>query len=276
MTAQEVQLWLRSLHPVPEPSVDRIIAGSPETIVRGIAVVWMPTWAALREASAAGCNVVVAHEPTYFSHLDFDGFEAEFAHLPPAARRSVFQTRDEKRRWIEAQGMVVIRCHDVLDSMNGGVVDSLALALGFQPKDVTAVSGHYRVIRLDPPVAAESLARRLANAFGALGQPGVAFHGDPRRVVRSLGLGTGYGCEVWKFLELGAEMCVTIDDRVKTWTELEWADDSGYPLIVIHHGTSEEWGVRRLREIVAQKYPDQHVRLLPQGFRTRWIPTAQP
>jgi hypothetical protein len=71
-------------------------------------------------------------------------------------------------------------------------------------------------------------------------------------------------------------MCVTIDDRIKTWTELEWADDSGYPLIVIHHGTSEEWGVRRLREIVAQKYPDQHVRLLPQGFRTRWIPTAQP
>lgn len=271
MTAHELHLWLRSLHPVPEPSVDRIITGSPATIVRGIAVVWMPTWAALREAANAGCNVVVAHEPTYYTHLDFDGFEKEFSPLPHAAARAVFKTRDDKRRWIEEQGMVVIRCHDVLDAMSGGVVDSLATALGFETVDRVTTAGHYRVVRIEPPLAAETLAQRLADRFGALGQPGVAFHGDPHRQVRSLGLGTGYGSEVWKFIELGAEMCVTIDDRIKTWTEAPWADDAGYPLIVIHHGTSEEWGVRRLREIVAEKFPGENVLLLAQGFRTRWI-----
>lgn len=254
--------------------MDRIVAGDPATIVRGIAVVWTPTWHALQEAVAKGGNVIVAHEPTFFTHLDLDGFDAEFGSLPAKARAAVTKTRDEKRRWIEEQPVVVIRCHDVLDAMPGGVVDSLAAALGFAARDVIAAEPHYRVVRIMPAATAREVAQRLAGAFGALGQPGVAFYGDPSRVIHSLGLGTGYGCSPWRFLEMGAEMGVTIDDRIKTWTETEWADDSGYPLIVIHHGTSEEWGVRRLREIVAEKFPTLPVQLVPQGFRARWVPAA--
>lgn len=271
MTARELCVWLRSLHSVPEPSVDRIIVGNPETIVRGIAVAWMPTWDALREAHAKGCNVFVAHEPTFFTHYDLDGFDAEFRQLPTTALKAVTKTRDEKQRWIEENEIVVIRCHDVLDSMAGGVVDSLAKALGFFAADYVTTAPHYRVVRIVPRVTAAELAQRLANAFAALGQPGVAFYGDPTRVVSSLGLGTGYGCAPWQFIELGAEMCVTIDDRIKTWTEAEWADDAGYPMIVIHHGTSEEWGVRQLREIIAEQYPELSVALLRQGFRARWV-----
>ena len=107
--------------------------------------------------------------------------------------------------------------------------------------------------------------------LGALGQPGGAFYGDSNRMVRRLGLGTGYACEPWRFVELGAEMCLTIDDRIKTWIETEWSEDSGYPMVVIHHGTSEEWGVRRLREIIAAKFPAEKVVMLPQGFRAKWI-----
>jgi putative NIF3 family GTP cyclohydrolase 1 type 2 len=272
MTARELHQWLRSLHEVPEPSVDRIIVGDPETIVRGIAVVWTPTWRAMRDALSMGCNVVVAHEPTFFSNHDLDAFEAGAADLPPAALGPMSATRDEKKRWIEGNGMVVIRCHDVLDLMPGGVVDSLAKALGFSESDYLVSVPYRRVVRLDAATRASVVAQRLAKAFGALGQPGVAFYGDPERRVGSLGLGTGFACEPWKFVELGAEMCVTIDDRIKTWIETEWSDDSGYPMIVIHHGTSEEWGVRRLKEIVAEKYPKKKVTLIPQGFRAKWIP----
>jgi putative NIF3 family GTP cyclohydrolase 1 type 2 len=272
MTAGELHRWLRSLHDVPEPSVDRIIAGDPETRVRAIAVVWMPTWEALREACARGCNVIVAHEPTFFTHLDFDGFETEFARLPSRARESVFATRESKRAWIRDHGLVVIRCHDVLDAMPGGVVDSLSAALGFAKEDEVKAVPHHRVVKIEPAIPAGELAQRLANRFAGIGQPGVAFYGDPQRTVRSLGLGTGYACEPWTFVELGADMCVTIDDRIKTWTESEWADDSGFPMIVIHHGTSEEWGVRRLREIVAERFPEINVQQIRQGFRARWVP----
>ncbi|MDB6126685.1 MAG: hypothetical protein JWM35_581 [Verrucomicrobia bacterium] len=271
MTARDLCRWLRLLHPVPEPSVDRVIVGDPEIVARGIAVMWMPTWAALREAHARGCNVIVAHEPTFFTHWDAEGFDAEFAGLPSVALAAVTSTRDDKRRWIEENKLVVIRCHDVLDAMPGGVVDSLVRALGFVAGDVVNSAPHYRLARLAPGSTATVIAQRLADAFAEIGQPGVAFYGDPARVVRSLGLGTGYGCSPWRFLELGAEMCVTIDDRIKTWTETEWADDAGYPMVVIHHGTSEEWGVRSLREIIAGHFPELPVVLVPQGFGARWF-----
>ena len=70
LIAGELDRWLRGLHAVPEPSVDRIIVGAPHATVRGIAVVWMPTWAALRTAAERGCNIVVAHEPALFNHHD--------------------------------------------------------------------------------------------------------------------------------------------------------------------------------------------------------------
>lgn len=269
--ASEVNAWLRSLHPVPEPSVDRVIAGDPETRVKGIAVMWTPTWAALREAQASGCNVLVAHEPTFFSHLDLDGFEEAAAKISPAALKAMRATRDAKLKWIQENGMVVIRCHDVLDLIPGGVADSLAQKLGFGEADVWVNEPYYRVVRVAPAMQAIDLAERMAKVFGTIGQPGVAFYGDPERRVEKLGLGTGYACEPWRFVELGADMCLTIDDRIKTWIETEWADDAGYPMVVIHHGTSEEWGVHTLHGMLAKQFPELPVRLIAQGFRARWV-----
>jgi len=272
MTARELNHWLRSLHPVPEPSVDRVVTGNPETEIRGIAVLWMPTWSALREAAAQGLNVVVAHEPTFYTHHDLDGFDTAMAPLDPRARAAVTATRDAKLRWIEENGMVVIRCHDVLDSMPDGVVDSLAAALGFTAKDYVATVPHHRVVRLAAPAPAGEVARRLATAFQRIGQPGVAFYGDSGRTVHTLALGTGYGNDPWKHFALGADMALAIDDRIKTWSEPVWAEDSGYPVVVINHGTSEEWGVRRLAEIIAAGQPGMTVQLLSQGCGYRWIP----
>jgi hypothetical protein len=84
-------------------------------------------------------------------------------------------------------------------------------------------------------------------------------------------LGTGFGNDPWAHHALGAEMALAIDDRVQTWSEPVWADDTGYPIVVVNHGTSEEWGVRRLAEIIAAGQPGVPVQLLPQGCGYRWI-----
>lgn len=275
MTAHELHRWLRALHVVPEPSVDRVVAGEAETVVRGVAVVWMPTWAALREAAAKGANVVIAHEPTFYVHHDLEGFEVAFAELPATARAAVAATCEAKRRWIEENRLVVIRCHDVLDAMPGGVVDALVRELAkevrFDVAEVTEPAPRYRVVRLAEPVRAGEVAKRLAAAFGKIGQPGVAFYGETERVVGSLGLGTGYGNDPWKHFSHGAEMALAIDDRIKSWTEPVWAEDAGYPMVVVNHGTSEEWGVRRLAELIAAAYPQVRVELIAQGCGYRWI-----
>jgi putative NIF3 family GTP cyclohydrolase 1 type 2 len=275
LTAQDLCAWLRALHAVPEPSVDRVIAGRLDTVVRGIAVLWMPTWAALREAARLGLNTVVAHEPTFYTHHDLDGFDVAMAAVDARAREAITATRDAKLRWIDENELVIIRCHDVLDAMRGGVVDSLAAALGFTEKDYETELPHHRVVRLADSAPAGEVARRLAASFQKIGQPGVAFYGDANRPVRTLALGTGYGNDPWKHFALGADMALAIDDRIKTWSEPVWAEDSGYPVVVINHGTSEEWGVRRLAEIIAAGHPGRPVRLLPQGCGYRWIPAPR-
>ena len=50
--------------------VDRFIAGGPETVVRGVATVMMCSFDALKDSLKAGCNFVITHEPTYWSHQD--------------------------------------------------------------------------------------------------------------------------------------------------------------------------------------------------------------
>jgi putative NIF3 family GTP cyclohydrolase 1 type 2 len=51
-------------------TVDNIIAGSAETSVKGIATTMMATLDVVRRAAAAGKNMVITHESTFFSHQD--------------------------------------------------------------------------------------------------------------------------------------------------------------------------------------------------------------
>jgi putative NIF3 family GTP cyclohydrolase 1 type 2 len=251
--------------------VDRVVIGSPDAEVRAVGVMWMPTWAALRSAVAQGANVMVVHEPTFYTHWDRESFHEEFKNLKSRARAALDATRTAKEAWIQQHGITIIRCHDVLDAMPGGVVDSLARELGFAPEEAVTKSGNYRILQLREPRRAGELIQRMAKAFARLGQPGVGFYGDENRMVGKLGLGTGYGCDPWRQIELGAEMALVIDDRIKVWTEPVWAEDAGFPLAVINHGTSEEWGVRTLAEILRTKFPATPVHLIEQGCGYRWI-----
>src|SRR5262245_20039084 len=51
-------------------TVDNIIAGTAETPVKGIATTMMATLDVVKRAAAAGKNMVITHESTFFSHQD--------------------------------------------------------------------------------------------------------------------------------------------------------------------------------------------------------------
>jgi putative NIF3 family GTP cyclohydrolase 1 type 2 len=51
-------------------TVDNIIAGSLDMPVKGIATTMMATLDVLQRAAAAGRNMVITHEPTFFTHQD--------------------------------------------------------------------------------------------------------------------------------------------------------------------------------------------------------------
>lgn len=51
-------------------TVDNLIAGTPDTLVKGIATTMMATLDVVKRAAAAGKNMVITHESTFFSHQD--------------------------------------------------------------------------------------------------------------------------------------------------------------------------------------------------------------
>src|SRR3954453_16847445 len=51
-------------------TVDTIKSGRPDTRIKGIATTMMATLDAVQRAAAAGRNMVITHEPTFYSHED--------------------------------------------------------------------------------------------------------------------------------------------------------------------------------------------------------------
>lgn len=80
LTARQVVDRIKANVGVPwsEQTVDTIKAGEPDTPVDGIAVTMMATLDVLERAAAAGHNMVITHEPTFYDHLDpTDGLVGE-------------------------------------------------------------------------------------------------------------------------------------------------------------------------------------------------------
>ena len=88
--------------------------------------------------------------------------------------------------------------------------------------------------------------KRIASSLKDFNQPGVAFYGDPDRPVSSVGLGTGVISNPHRYMELIPDLCISIDDTIKTRIHTTYAEDTGNPMVEINHGISEEMGMRLL------------------------------
>ena len=81
-------------------TVDRIVAGDAEIPVKGVATTMMATLDVLQRAAAAGKNLVITHEPTFWLHQDTTaGLEQD-------------PTYRFKADFIKRNGMAVFRFHD--------------------------------------------------------------------------------------------------------------------------------------------------------------------
>lgn len=272
LTAGEVNAYLRSLCEVLEPSVDKIIIGNPDTVVKKIGTAWMPYWETLKQAADSGVNLMVVHEPTFYTHLDLeDGWDPKHFRTGETGREKYLEMINLKKQWIEEKSMVIIRCHDVWDKIPEiGIPFALGQALGFTQKDIIRSVTYYNVYKTDSAPAIE-IARRIAAALKSADQPGIAFYGDENYPVNSVGIGTGCICDPMRFMHLEPDLCVTIDDAISTWTQTTYAEDTGRPLVVINHGTSEEYGIRWLSKHLAETYPLHEVKHFNQGCGYKWI-----
>jgi len=270
-TAGELNAFLRSLVDVEEPSVDRIVIGNPSTKIRKIGTCWLARWETLQKAVQQDVNVMVVHEPTFYTHWDLDDLTQDFYRAPDPARSQYVELVEKKKKWILEQGMVIIRCHDVLDKMGEiGIPFALGAALGFHEKDIQTRAAYYNVYKIKP-TRADEVARNIAHKLEPLNQPGVAFYGDKNRMVSTVGVGTGCICDPMHFAHLNPDMYIAISDIVRTWIQTSFAEDSGKPLVVIDHGTAEESGMQLLSELLQKRIPGYKTVHFPQGCTYQWI-----
>lgn len=271
LTAAELQKYLVSLTVLPERTVDRIVIGDPQTRIKKIGTCWMPVWSTLKEAVKAGVNVMVTHEPTFYTHWDLDEKKEGYHSSIESTKQAYLELVEKKKKWINENGLVIIRNHDTLDALKEvGIPYSLGTFLGYKNSDIINSKTFYNVYRIDKQpagVVAKNIARKLAE----FGQPGVAFYGDPDYQVTSVGVGTGAICDPMRFSDLKPDLAIAIDDSVKTWTQTTFATDSGKPLVVINHGTSEEAGLQMLNKIIRERFTGIDVRHFKQGCTYKWI-----
>ncbi len=275
LLAKDVAAFLRSLAEVEEPSVDRIVIGDPETVVTNIGTAWLPYGDTCRQAARDGVNLLVVHEPTFYTHWDLDEKSPDLFAASAAGKEAYTKATGVKKDWIRNNKMVVIRCHDVEDKVGGfGIPHAFGRLLGFRSDDVIRSKPYYNVYRTEPRPAIE-VARMIAGKMAEVRQPGIAFYGDRNRIVDSVGVGTGCYSDPIEFMDLAPALFVSIDDVIRTWTQTVYARDTGHPLVVVNHGATEEAGVRGLSEFLKEHYPERQVIHYAQGCGYEWVTGAR-
>jgi putative NIF3 family GTP cyclohydrolase 1 type 2 len=236
LTAGEVIARIQQQVGVPWQSdtVDTFKAGSPDAPVTGIAVTMMATLDVLQRAAAAGNNLIITHEPTFYDHLD------KADQLPEKDNDPVLA---EKRRFIANHGLVIWRFHDHWHARNpDGIAAGMAHALGWEKfQDV-----HSQYLFDIPETSLERLASDIKRRLGIRV---VRVVGDPGLRITKLALDPGAAgfANHAKGLEMNGVQALVIGEA-REWETVEYVADAvsegrAKSLIILGHIPSEQAGM---------------------------------
>jgi len=244
-----------------EATVDRIIIGDPEKDVQRALVSWMSDFRAVRAAVAGRFDLLVTHEPTFWTHRnEVQTIETWEADSPQG------QIAAEKRKLIEDSGLAILRCHDVWDGMPEiGIPWSWARFLGLGDTPAVLGPGSYQQRYDIPPVTLDELARRVAEKTAIVGEPAVQVVGDGDQLVSRVGIGTGCYCNPQLFQQMGCDVSIVCDDGNWYWENIQCAVDAGHAIIRVNHGTSEEAGMVALVRYINEHFPGVRAEHFPHG-----------
>jgi putative NIF3 family GTP cyclohydrolase 1 type 2 len=248
-------------------TVDRVIIGDPKEEIHRVLVSWMSDFRAVRAAVERQCQLLITHEPTFWTHANelqtIGGWDAGSPEGQIAA---------EKRRFVEKNGLAILRIHDVWDGMpEVGIPWAWARFLGLAGAPAALGPGRYQQRYDIAPLPLDSLALQVAERTAAVGEPAVQVMGDGERSVSKVGIGTGCYCSPLKFMQMGCDVSVVCDDGSTYWADIQCAVDAGHAIIRVNHGTSEEVGMVALTQYINERFPGIAAEHLPHGCCFRLV-----
>lgn len=236
-----------------DDTVDTLKSGSADEEVKGVAVVFTATYDVIRRAVESGANLIIAHEPTYYNHLD----ESDWLSGDPVYER--------KRALIESSGVSIFRLHDYVHEYKpDGIVDGMLKALGWE---AYADPDEPSLLTL-PPDASHTVRSIAEEAKRKLHIESVLVAGDLDLPVRRFGLAVGApgGRAQMAFLR-ERDIELLIAGETNEWETNEYVRDAAdmgmsKALIVLGHQKSEEAGMRTVVKLLRDTFPTLPVELL--------------
>jgi putative NIF3 family GTP cyclohydrolase 1 type 2 len=236
LTARQVIQRIQSHVGIPwrSETVDTFKAGNPDTVVTGIAVTMMATLDVLQRAAAGGSNLIITHEPTFYSHLD------KSDDLPQGESDAVLAA---KRAFIEKRGLVIWRFHDHWHARKpDGIEVGMVHALDWE-KFQDPVNEHLFTL---PEISLERLATEIKNR---LAMRTMRVVGNPEMRVTRVALSpgaAGFGKET-RALEM-PDVQVLVIGETREWETVEYVADAvtegkNKALIILGHIPSEQAGM---------------------------------
>jgi putative NIF3 family GTP cyclohydrolase 1 type 2 len=222
-------------------TVDVVKAGDVSRPLKGIVTTWLATRAVIGQAVEHGANLIITHEPVFYSHLDQTDW---------LAGNPVYE---EKRALIEENGLVVWRFHDYLHRLRPDpTLVGLLEDLGWEGRVVAGASATDGRITGVCEVPQVTLGELAALIKARLGLTGMQVVGDLDQPCRRVGISVGApGGRVQIDVLWKDAVDVLVAGEINEWETAEYARDATsqgrrQALILIGHEASEAPGMRRV------------------------------
>jgi putative NIF3 family GTP cyclohydrolase 1 type 2 len=212
-------------------TVDVLKEGDPATPVTGIITCMFATMDVLKQAVSKNCNLIIAHEPLYYNHLDET---ASFQNDPVYL---------EKKQYITEHKLVVWRFHDYIHSMHpDGIEIGMIDKLGWKDKLVKGTTNQF----VFPEITLKDLLKNLKTTF-----PKNAFYvvGNPDMKLTNVHLAEGApGSSLHIKLLEDKNVDVLLAGESPQWETYEYMRDAvsqgkKKAVIFLGHINSEEYGM---------------------------------
>jgi len=262
MTAGEVVDRIRKNLGVPWRETtyrDTYKSGGPDTPVRGIATTMFNSFDTIQRAVAAGLNMILPHETTFWNDRD---------DLALVSADALYR---QKRDYLTAHNVVIFRMHDhVHDRRPDFTYVGSARELGWDPARETPPGSHRFTI------AETTLEALAADVQRRLKIRALRVVGDPKARVSRIQLGVGYATPAPNAPDVDVVISGEQQEVDGVLDAPEYIADAaalGMPRgwIMLGHNASEEPGMLEMAQWIKSFVPEVSVQFIKSG-EPFWAP----
>lgn len=230
-------------------TVDKIKAGHGDTEVTGIITTFMATMEVLKKAKATGCNFIITHEPTFYSHTD------------NLATHEGDPIQEAKLKYIKDNNLVIWRFHDHIHQNKPDMIyEGVVKKLGWQKFLIEDKTGFKIPEKSLAEIVKEIEQKFIAKTIRVVGNPSAKFS--------KVGLVLGAAGSAAHFKALSNPNCeLLIVGESNEWETVPYVQDAitlGYnkALIVMGHADSEEAGMDVCADWLKGFYPKLKIQFI--------------